>query len=641
MSTYVVETLIKFMLSSGVMTLFYYLVFRGKASFVKSRVFLMLIPVICAVFSIIKIDVRGVDGQLFVSDLIESVVGKERETHQEEYQTVPLSLRNGSRIDLVDVFEPREDEQKVSGTELYADVAMPPIIEDQTGVVNDVLSPVYTVSKSATHIPLMLIAYILGVVMCSTMLVSQVSWVRRIRKNAMMEQNCSDRIYRSVLIRSSFSFMKDIFIPDDCEGEKYNIIVAHEKKHIQHDHYIDLMIMGCYLILFWFNPFVWILKREIGVLHEFEVDDSLIKEGHCSKCTYMKVLIEESTDSVPILTNGFKSSLLKKRFIKMEKGHKIRLKKIRSLLTVPFIALLFAAFAFTSPVEKKDIIEDDIVEDMDAAMDVVLRSEIVEEMAEPAESEIPVEKALEEPAVEALEVEEDIVPELVQEDDVILVIDANESLNNEHISLMQMEQEEIIEVQVMPEPSVVIAVDYNVYDDPLSGAPTHDPDGRELPDDIRDIIKRFDAILLSSTDMADMLLYDAYGNNKIISIEATNKETRVNISESIICNWGWCFWDKNTCLIDKATGDKYMIRDIKGRPEVGRLYIVPYGMKGKSFETTLIFPPLKKGVTTVDFFEPSNYSDVPGPGNGSGMTIKNVNIKNYGLGKVKKGEIIR
>jgi hypothetical protein len=94
------------------------------------------------------------------------------------------------------------------------------------------------------------------------------------------------------------------------------------------------------------------------------------------------------------------------------------------------------------------------------------------------------------------------------------------------------------------------------------------------------------------------------------NIERNENETLLTLKHDVLWEWTWLFVDKKTCLIDTLTGDKYMLRDIREPHKPGQLSLV-YGLQGKSIVQTLVFPPLKKTVTVVDFYEPDNFKDTP------------------------------
>jgi hypothetical protein len=170
------------------------------------------------------------------------------------------------------------------------------------------------------------------------------------------------------------------------------------------------------------------------------------------------------------------------------------------------------------------------------------------------------------------------------------------------------------------------------------------PDGVELPDHVIGWMDTYNAQLLSNRDIIlyeNSMYYAPSGKDDILRIEQHEKETLLIVKEYIAWDWNWLFYDKETCLIDRKTGDRYMLRDISDPRVPGRMAAV-YGLQGKSIVTTLVFPPLKKNVKVVDFIVPANYIDIPVRHNNSGARKNGIVIKKYAKQKKvqKRGEII-
>lgn len=647
----VITILIKFILLSGLMTLFYYAFFRGKASFTSIRIFIISIPAVCILFSIPTIKVDSLKGQFFISDYL-GTASAPPSTNTPHEIAVPLTI--AAETEIAQVFP--EAPQDITPAATDSEHVAVPAYET---------TPHITDMQAKGTVParkfLPAIIYVIGVTACFTIILSQILWVLRIKRRSGFERNGKSRVYRSVVIDNPFSFMKDIFIPGDCTGDKYMMIVAHEKEHVRRSHYIDLILMGFYLAVFWFNPFIWLLRRELESVHEFEVDDSVMKKGCYNKNLYMKTILEESVENVPVLTNGFKSSLIKERFVKMEKGHRIKQKAMRSLLTVPFVALLFAVFAFTSAAEDTSASTEELYNETGA--DITLRHEPEEVTGHtygtPDAPAIPEDGTAYE--MTASYTAEDGRYKL---DIVITEPEVNESFStgiyNDDIDIadnyvafaaatlsdfFKNFQESTGTTDLTHLFNAYETGDYAVIEtedkaDPLKGIPTHNPDGFEIPDNFRFLIKKYNAVPLPQSSV-DVFVGPRNNNSKILSIEVTKKETRVKVPYYMFADWLWGFWDKNTCLVDKATGDRYMLRDIKGVAEPGRLYIHPYGLRGETIVTTLIFPPLDNSVEIIDFYEPANYVNVPKDGNRGGLVVKNIKVDDYNPAKVKTGRIIR
>ena len=56
-------------------------------------------------------------------------------------------------------------------------------------------------------------------------------------------------------------------------------IIAHEIAHLNHRHSRDIIFMECIILLQWFNPAAWLLKRELKDIHEYQADTSVLQSG--------------------------------------------------------------------------------------------------------------------------------------------------------------------------------------------------------------------------------------------------------------------------------------------------------------------------------------------------------------------------
>jgi hypothetical protein len=160
------------------------------------------------------------------------------------------------------------------------------------------------------------------------------------------------------------------------------------------------------------------------------------------------------------------------------------------------------------------------------------------------------------------------------------------------------------------------------------------PDGVELPDWVLDWQVKYNVQLISNADITlhddcdDCVCQPQSRESAIVKIERNRKETLITIKTPIYWDWNWLFQDKKTCLIDTKTGNRYMMRDILGVHQPGRLAAV-YGLKGKTVLRTLVFPPLKKNVKIIDFCEPTNFIDAPQQHNSGGYREYGIVLDEY------------
>jgi hypothetical protein len=111
------------------------------------------------------------------------------------------------------------------------------------------------------------------------------------------------------------SFGNWIFInPDKYDWETYNLILLHEKIHINQRHSIDFLLTELCMVFQWFNPFVWAYRRTVESNIEFLADHSLLGVETVEQQSYQLSLLKVSAPHMPLgITTNYNQSLLKKR----------------------------------------------------------------------------------------------------------------------------------------------------------------------------------------------------------------------------------------------------------------------------------------------------------------------------------------
>ena len=105
---------------------------------------------------------------------------------------------------------------------------------------------------------------------------------------------------------SPFSWMGYIVISRKDLEENGREILIHELAHIHNRHSWDLLVTDVCIFFQWFNPASWLLKQELQNIHEFEADETVIKEGVDAK-QYQLLLIKKAVGTrLYSLANSFK-----------------------------------------------------------------------------------------------------------------------------------------------------------------------------------------------------------------------------------------------------------------------------------------------------------------------------------------------
>lgn len=144
---------------------------------------------------------------------------------------------------------------------------------------------------------------------------------------------------------SPFSWMRRIVVSRRSLEENGGEVLRHELAHITHRHSWDLLLVDVCTLFQWFNPAVWLLKRELRTLHEYEADEAVIKGGIDTK-EYQRLLIKEAVGTrLYSMANNLNHSSLKKRITMMMKRKSNPWARLKYLYVLPLAAASVAVFA--------------------------------------------------------------------------------------------------------------------------------------------------------------------------------------------------------------------------------------------------------------------------------------------------------
>ncbi len=78
-----------------------------------------------------------------------------------------------------------------------------------------------------------------------------------------------------------FSFFRYIFWNHhiDVNSSTGKKIFLHELAHVKEKHSADRLFMNIVLIFFWCNPFFWLMRREMNMIHEFIADSKAVEDN--------------------------------------------------------------------------------------------------------------------------------------------------------------------------------------------------------------------------------------------------------------------------------------------------------------------------------------------------------------------------
>ena len=191
-----------------------------------------------------------------------------------------------------------------------------------------------------------------GLFMAARLLLQFIS-LRRIHNNS------SPAIFDDLKVRileekvSPFSFWQTIYVnPGLHQKNDLNNILEHERIHVKEWHTLDIILSEFCLVIYWFNPGVWLMKKAIRENIEFITDAKILRKG-IDKKAYQYSLLKVGTLQPSLsLVNNFNLSDLKKRIRMMNRKQSRSMLLTRYLFAIP---ILLFTLAFT--VNKKAVKE--------------------------------------------------------------------------------------------------------------------------------------------------------------------------------------------------------------------------------------------------------------------------------------------
>lgn len=144
-----------------------------------------------------------------------------------------------------------------------------------------------------------------------------------------------------------FSWGRYVVLAETEPAEEVATILLHERAHVRLHHTWDLLFADLAGCLQWFNPAVWLLRRELCAIHEYEADRAVLEAGTDAR-TYQLLLVRRAVGTQAfVAANNFNHSKLQNRIAMMLKKRSSRWAAARTLLILPLTAVALGAFART------------------------------------------------------------------------------------------------------------------------------------------------------------------------------------------------------------------------------------------------------------------------------------------------------
>ncbi|MGN6533594.1 MAG: energy transducer TonB [Ginsengibacter sp.] len=199
-------------------------------------------------------------------------------------------------------------------------------------------------------------AYLLISIILLTMFFASLFKIKSLRKKFPSTRIKDVRFINTNANGTPFSFFKSIFWNDaiDLHSRSGQQIFNHEIAHIKEKHSHDKMFMNAVLIFLWINPFFWLMRKELYMIHEFIADKEALEDGDIN--AFAEMILQTVYPGQNFSgTNNFFYSPLKRRIMMLTKNKNPKVNYVSRLLVLPLATIVF--FAFTLKIYPSDQID--------------------------------------------------------------------------------------------------------------------------------------------------------------------------------------------------------------------------------------------------------------------------------------------
>ena len=218
--------------------------------------------------------------------------------------------------------------------DLYATTLLPEVVFEET------ITPTHTNWQEFATNSLSII-YFCGVILLFIRFIMQLTSIILLRIQCKVTEIQGVRVQILNKASGPFSFFHWIFVhPESHTQEELAEILTHEQTHAHQLHSADIMFSELICIACWFNPFIWLMKREIRNNLEYMADQRVLQTGYDYKVYQYHLLGLAHHKAAATLYNSFNVLPLKNRIKMMNKKRTKEIGRTKYLLFLPLAALL-------------------------------------------------------------------------------------------------------------------------------------------------------------------------------------------------------------------------------------------------------------------------------------------------------------
>jgi beta-lactamase regulating signal transducer with metallopeptidase domain len=168
----------------------------------------------------------------------------------------------------------------------------------------------------------------------------------------------------TALDEAPFSFFRNLFWREGLpvHDETGQRMLKHELTHIEQYHSYDKLFVAFTTYLFWMNPFYWLIRKELEVVHEFIADEEAVAGEDAAVLAEMLLKAHYHSNSLSVGQSFFYSSI-KRRIIMLTSSKKVSYSYVRRILVLPVALAIVALLSFTikDQLDQTQLAEESIV----------------------------------------------------------------------------------------------------------------------------------------------------------------------------------------------------------------------------------------------------------------------------------------
>jgi TonB family protein len=234
---------------------------------------------------------------------------------------------------------------------IIPDIVYQQISSFQSTISQQALSPVKDNTAPVNYILLIYLAVTLFLL--SRFLINIYVLFKKIKINDCVPYNGA-RIVLTTVNHVPHSFLNYIFIhKEDFEkGRIEKEIFSHELAHIKQRHSLDILFIELITLIAWINPLLYLYRKAIQLNHEFLADDFVVNTLSTPR-DYQHLLLDKAMQpSALVLSSSFNYLETKKRIIMMTRETSFRTAILKQIALIPVIGA--AVFLFSTRVIAQD-----------------------------------------------------------------------------------------------------------------------------------------------------------------------------------------------------------------------------------------------------------------------------------------------